>query len=114
MEQEEILINEPQRIYRQLISGLSEGEDILTDATQIYDKDYKARQSEINKFLIERIDGISDRKETLQVSLYKMVESGIIILTDEQRNMTIQQMLLNDGSIQAISLEVEIYTEYRL
>ena len=92
MEQEDIRTDNPMLLYRQLKSGLAEGQDIVTDTTQVYDKYYKLRQSEINKYLLDNVQ--EKQQKTLQVTLYKISDTTII-LSEEQRNYTINQMLLD-------------------
>ena len=92
MEQEDIRTDNPMLLYRQLKSGLAEGQDIVTDTTQVYDKYYKLRQSEINKYLLDNVQ--EKQQKTLQVTLYKISDTTIT-LSEEQRNYTINQMLLD-------------------
>ena len=93
LEQEDIRMDNPMLLYRQIKSGLADGQDVVTDSTQIYDKEYRLRQSEINKYLLDNVYVKQDK--TIQVTLYKLSDEPIV-LTEEQRNNSLGQMMLDN------------------
>ena len=90
MAQEDIRIENTQYLYTHLTSGLANGEDVITDTTQIYDKILKMRQEDVNKLLYDRPTKLSQQNRT-QVTLYKLTNyNSTIVLSEYERSSSIE------------------------